>query len=468
MPPVASYCQQQLSYEFCEDPKITAVRRSSTKLSAESMFPLDIVHALLNGFFTYLYPLCPFPHEPSFRAAWAGREDALSGSYLALLASMLGAYIAAFPGQAREQIGRSCYLDEKTHLANDIKRCRRVCMITRAADRLEIDGWEVHTAATSYYLALIHLRTEEWRHGSIYLGECFTVLSNTLNGPNKDSADSRQPSPNLRALQQEELESTSQNPQSTFLSATGGFVRDEVGRRIFWTAFAETLAQWHLGMPIASHIIPPSTLAEPHPQLPRAVDDIYLLPDRVGTQPQEEPSIMKNFNTTVKLYKSYSVALFSSARWSSEGKHQCLGRKWYLWSRALKDNGDLGSSLETTTIMKQSTPSTSQGLDSSQGQTTAYSKGRQSIQHRIQLARLLSSHASLRSYILETLTGLETPKDLRRCAMKSLAEKGKSIYGLSCAKQVIIASLLDGLNSLGEDILEICANELVSRRLQAR
>lgn len=216
--------QQELSQG---EPGRSTVRSISMTFCAESMFPIDVVHALLDGFFTYLYPLCPFPHEQTFRTAWAGREDVLSEPYLALLASMLGAYIATFPGQAREQIVRSYYLDEKTHLANDIERCRRVCISARASGLVANDGWRIHTAATSYYLATIHFRSEQWRQGSVYLGECFTVLCNIWDDPGEYSGAQYQSLTGLCALQEELVGSAPLNAQTTFLIATGGgYIRE--------------------------------------------------------------------------------------------------------------------------------------------------------------------------------------------------------------------------------------------------
>ena len=202
------------------------------------------------------------------------------------------------------------------------------------------------------------------------------------------------------------------------------------------------------------------------------VDDIYLSPDQVNSQPLEVPSIIEHFNITVKLYKSYSAALCSNGQWSSEEKHQCVARQRNVWSKALKENENLGSSLKLNekvmlsqdgaTTVQHSTSSMSPGLDDSQGQMIAYGKWRTLTQHRIQLARLLSSYASVRLHILETLTGLVTPRDVRQLAAKHLVEMKQSVHDLSCAKQVNARGFLDGLSGLGEGVMETCANELVS------
>lgn len=42
---------------------------------AESIFPAPVLNNLLEDFFTYVYPLAPFPHETDFRESWQRRRD---------------------------------------------------------------------------------------------------------------------------------------------------------------------------------------------------------------------------------------------------------------------------------------------------------------------------------------------------------------------------------------------------------
>ncbi|EHK97719.1 hypothetical protein M7I_6503 [Glarea lozoyensis 74030] len=63
---------------------------SHAVLNAESICPFETLELLVDDFFTYIHPLCPFPHEPSFRAAFKSRQDLSNPLFLALLASMTG------------------------------------------------------------------------------------------------------------------------------------------------------------------------------------------------------------------------------------------------------------------------------------------------------------------------------------------------------------------------------------------
>ena len=65
----------------------TLASLSHAVLNAESICPISVLELLVDDFFTYIHPLAPFPHEPSFRAAFSSREDLKNPSFLALLAS---------------------------------------------------------------------------------------------------------------------------------------------------------------------------------------------------------------------------------------------------------------------------------------------------------------------------------------------------------------------------------------------
>jgi len=476
--PVALLAKQASNCHDHKDLNFFVDGRESASLCAETIFPLDTLHALLDGFFTYLYPLCPFPHAPSFREAWVRREDIASQSFLALLASMLGAYIATFPQQAKSQMERSSHIIRDNDLTNDIEACRRVCVAARGVDCTGSDGWEVHTAAASYFLALLHIRAERWRQGSVYLGECFTVLGSTRIHSNEQTAYSHRSLPGSCVFQRRAAINTGPTEDNKFLAATGGFIGDEVGRRIFWAAFADTMAHLQLGAPIASHIIPPSTLAQSHPPLPSAVDDVYIHPDRISSQPAEVLSIVTYFNTTVEVYRGYNTALCSASQGSPGVVHQSQDYKRHLWLEALRKSRDCCASLEfdekhkkrltmnlNAGCVERSTLQSSARPNSPQPLVAAYTKQQRRMQHELQIARLISSQASVRLYILETLIHLEMLEDRDRHAVRPLAEKGWIIHDLVCEKQVTVQSLLDGLNCLGGNIMDICANNLVSEQI---
>src|SRR6202012_340525 len=106
---------------------------SHAVLSAESICPINTLELLIDDFFTYIHPLCPFPHEPSFREAWERREDLSNNSFLALLASMMAALVASFPRKPRLHL--KAQKKEKqfpNHMAL-VNRCQKVCTTARGA-----------------------------------------------------------------------------------------------------------------------------------------------------------------------------------------------------------------------------------------------------------------------------------------------------------------------------------------------
>ena len=96
-------------------------------LSVEHIAPLDFVELLINDFFTYIHPLCPFPHEPSFRAAFSRREDMHNKQFLALLATMIGSLVASYPRKPREHL-KALHKEDmfSNHMAL-VERCQAVC-----------------------------------------------------------------------------------------------------------------------------------------------------------------------------------------------------------------------------------------------------------------------------------------------------------------------------------------------------
>lgn len=155
---------------------LASLSTQPTTLSAESICPLDTVELLINDFFTYIHPLCPFPHEPWFRQAFNIREDCSNRSFLALLSSMIGCLVASFPrkprlhlkAQRREQLF-------PTHMAM-VNRCQQICAAARGTGYLEKEDLSVYDAATSYFLGLIGAYTFRWRQMRLYFGECLTIV----------------------------------------------------------------------------------------------------------------------------------------------------------------------------------------------------------------------------------------------------------------------------------------------------
>jgi hypothetical protein len=202
---------------------------SNAVLSAESICPLSTLELLVDDFFTYIHPLCPFPHEPSFRNAFSARQDLYAPSFLSLLASMVGVLVASFPRKPRLHLKSQ----QSEHLFPNslslVERCHNIAMQARGAGYLDNPNLSVYDAITSYFLGLSGAYTFKWKQTRLYFGECLTILRviGAHRVKNKQSFV----------------------PMDTLHSSHGGengfetqpeivdYIKQEMGRRVFWVMF---------------------------------------------------------------------------------------------------------------------------------------------------------------------------------------------------------------------------------------
>ena len=200
-----------------------------TQLSAETLCPLSTMNALIDDFFTYIHPLCPFPHEPSFREAWARREDYSNPSFLALLASMIACLVASFPRKPRLHLKTQTRHEYPSHLSL-VDKCREVCAQARGPGYLDRPGLNVYDACTSYFLGLSGAYVFQWRQLRLYIAECLTIIRSL----------------GLHKAQEQGYTHLGAVP-SAWGSNGPGFdgtrefkldhITEQIGRRVFWTAF---------------------------------------------------------------------------------------------------------------------------------------------------------------------------------------------------------------------------------------
>lgn len=199
-------------------------------LSAELICDVQTLDLLVNDFFTYIHPLCPFPHEPSFREAWKRREDYNNKPFLALLASMIAALVASFPRKPRLHL--KAQRKERTfpnHMAL-VQRCQKICADARGPGYLESESLSVHDAATSYFLGMTGCYTFRWRQCRLYFGECLTILRALgLHKPTEQHFTRLGSLPNSVGSHGPNFEGNREQ--------TVDHITLEMGRRIFWTMF---------------------------------------------------------------------------------------------------------------------------------------------------------------------------------------------------------------------------------------
>ncbi|KAM0355219.1 hypothetical protein ACHAPU_001085 [Fusarium lateritium] len=145
-------------------------------LDAESIAPMPVLELLVDDFFTYIHPLAPFPHEPTFRQSFANREDRTKPEFLGLLASMICSLVASFPRSAREHLKAQ----HSTHLFPRaivmVERCREIALLTRGSKWQLKQPKTLDDAATSYFLGLASGYTHQWNASGQFMAETLTLL----------------------------------------------------------------------------------------------------------------------------------------------------------------------------------------------------------------------------------------------------------------------------------------------------
>ena len=189
----------------------------SGPLSAELIAPWRVLELLVDDFFTYIHPLTPFPHEPTFREAFQKREDRNSRDFLALLASMIGCLVASFP--------RSVQIHLKKHHSGNlfptatamIERCHLVALEARGPYFMNKEEATVDDAATSYFLGLAAAYSLRWKACRRLMGEAMTLVRELGYHKPPDLGSSM-----FRV---------------TFPGSGFDCVKDQIGKRIFWALF---------------------------------------------------------------------------------------------------------------------------------------------------------------------------------------------------------------------------------------
>lgn len=281
---------------------------SNPHLSAESICPIEVLEPMIDDFFTYIHPLCPFPHEPSFREAWKRREDLTNTSFLALLSSMIATLVASYPRKPRQHLKAA----KKDHLFPNhmslINRCQKICAAARGPGYLESDTLNVYDAATSYFIALVGTYTYRWRQARLYFGECLTIIRtlglHKATGEPLSQAGARH-------------NSDSSLGRGTNGETGQGFdcITREMGRRVFWTLFVGIKSCSQFGAEFSELIMPPPTPTESYPPFPMEVDDCCIYPTHVEPQPDGLLPEITGFIANVRVFASYQAISKMEMAW---------------------------------------------------------------------------------------------------------------------------------------------------------
>ena len=417
-------------------------------LSAESICPLSLLQLLIDDYFTYIHPLIPIPHEPSFREALQRREDLANPTFLALLASMIGCLVASFPRKPRMHLKSQQKENLFPNSMSLVERCHRIAIEARGPGYLDKE-LSVYDAVISYLQGLTAAYTFQWRLSKLYFGECLTISRHL--GLHKSA---------------ENIHSVVNTMASAFGSTSGGlhapvdFITQETGRRTFWVMFVAVKSLQALGTSFGDLFVPPPTPTEPYPPLPTEVDDVCIYPSHILPQPAGLISELVGFNANVRVFCSYnSLSVMELAYLVDEvfdwpRQKRVLGKCLQTVKAALDNvpqdlmlrpgsqSGGFGMSSYRQNLEYRSP----MGGFSSTQDSAGYSRqnindgaplSRRMLQCEIQKANIYASQLSTRSYIVEKYWNLRDAYDRIRSGTKSVISSPEvTDDGLDCARRI--------------------------------
>ncbi|RMZ76572.1 hypothetical protein DV737_g4782, partial [Chaetothyriales sp. CBS 132003] len=115
----------------------------------KSICDLDTLEVLIDDYFIYIHPLIPVPHEPSFRAAFARREDKTDRIFLGMIAAMVEALVASFPRRARRLFTSEQAKHQYPNAGALIDHCHAIFVEARGIGYLDREP-SVNEATSSY------------------------------------------------------------------------------------------------------------------------------------------------------------------------------------------------------------------------------------------------------------------------------------------------------------------------------
>lgn len=383
----------------------------SSNLTAESIGPLELVQELVDDYFSYLHALHPVPHQPSFRTAFEQRRDVQDGYFLALLASMVGALVAAYPRRARRRLKRMGDQHLFRSAVDFVIHCQNVATQARGSAYLEREGLNSNDAATSFCFLTMFGYTYRFPKGMLYFGECNNIVRCLMS----------QRSPN-------NLDATE--------NASVDLVEEQMTLRLFWLIFVairsvdvslaaaaprmliKSRSTKAFGSSLADVCINPPTPAHPYPPLPFEVDDAYIHATHIDPQPSNKLSYMAGFIANVKIYTNLDPVICMENSFGVDRIYDAEKQRSILF------NGDKQVKHYISQLPPQlciwhgpasrtpSTPASTFKRDRSD--TTGSEDGTDTpIEHEdiyeIQKANIYVSYLSVRSYIIEKYYSLSEP-----------------------------------------------------------
>jgi len=383
-------------------------------LSAESICPWPVLLHLIDDYFTFIHPLVPLPHEPSFRIALQQRHDLNNPLFLASIASMVGCLAASFPRRPREHLRAHNFENLFPSSMSLVERCHKVAIESQPPMTFNRE-YTVHDAIISYLQGLTSESTGNRPASLLYFKQCLSIVTSLgLHkgddvGALSNGAPPPRMTPNGHSLQ---------GPQQR----GSDLVTRELGRRLFWSLFVVVRAVQQLGVSSRELNIPPATKSEPYPPLPMEVDDTYLTPSGKLSQAESSISEIVGFNANVRVFQTQDVLstnefvygvneIFDWERQRADLERSLDGVKMAL--EALPSTFTLGQHVTSTNTVDHEYPSISAGSlqalqAASQADNIFATSGRLQMQQALQKLHLHANQIGTRSYLIQKFSSLSS------------------------------------------------------------
>ncbi|KAL8713995.1 MAG: hypothetical protein Q9220_002141 [cf. Caloplaca sp. 1 TL-2023] len=419
-------------------------------LSADSICPPQLLERFVDDYFKYVHPLVPVPHEPSFRAGLAAREDLNNPNFLALLASMIGCLVASFPRRPRQHI-QDLRMEGLFPNSNAlIERCRRTAIEARGMTYLDRQQ-TVDDAIIAYLQGLIGAYSFNWDACRLYMGQCVTISRvvglHRRGGPGIDV------------------------DEGLGHQQGGDAILQEMYKRVFWIVFSTVSSLQQLGVSARELSIPPPTALEPYPEFPMEIDDAYITPQGAHPMPEGEISRLAGFNANMKIYQACTgVSVMDLAYGINElfdWNRQNLTLRQSLSSvEDVLSHAPPEFSLQhkSAPLHDQRYPPPNQGYPEMFAPERESAHDRRKVQLEIQKANLHAAQLATRSFLIDKYSILfEAHYGSTRGSTDVIMENGSSDEKTSPNKDemtgkrdILIKDLLKLLQSLDLTYLEPC------------
>lgn len=356
---------------------------------------MHTLRLLVDDYFTYIHPLIPVPHEPTFRAAFDRREDVTNKTFLALLASMVGTLVASFPRRPKLHLATEIEKNDFPNSTALVKRCHDVAIQARGPGYLDKSA-TVYDAAISYFLGLCAGYVYDMHQSRIYLAECSTILRvyDLFKRP-------------LSAAPLSPMSGSSHPSPDSFIGIPDepvDMIQQELGRRLFYVSLVSHQTLHQLGSSDGRIYVPPETPTDRYPPLPLEIDDEYIFPTHVESQPPGVVSQLTGFNINVRVFSSYNSLSALEVAFGSGQVFDWERQRKTIWECLQNAKAAVVNVPQELALRQDRSDAAIDAWHKSEDlhiPADERAKSRYAVQYEIQKANIYASQLSTRSYLVE-------------------------------------------------------------------